>query len=171
MEKESFKKEISILKEEDSITGNKEELEYLSETKLINNKYPFWGEIKILKSFIKTPSFINRELDECGYILEDSYETWYYLNCEIEVSKTEYVFKKLNFTTSNYTLKYGEIVFSKDYSLSDFKNDFPISFIKNKTKEVNKVMITVLSHELTDDSYIFTFKNRKLVELYYFFPC
>ncbi|WP_157578193.1 hypothetical protein, partial [Tenacibaculum ovolyticum] len=116
MEKESFKKEISILKEEDSITGNKEELEYLSETKLINNKYPFWGEIKILKSFIKTPSFINRELDECGYILEDSYETWYYLNCEIEVSKTEYVFKKINFTTSNYTLKYGEIVFSKDYS-------------------------------------------------------
>ncbi|WBX77471.1 hypothetical protein PG911_04180 [Tenacibaculum ovolyticum] len=170
MEKESFKKEILILKE-DSITGNKEELEYLSETKLINNKYPFWGEIKILKSFIKTPSFINRELDECGYILEDSYETWYYLNCEIEVSKTEYVFKKINFTTSNYTLKYGEIVFSKDYSLSDFKNDFPISFIKNKTKEVNKVMITVLSHELADDSYIFTFKNSKLVELYYFFPC
>lgn len=114
---------LEVVKKE-SLTNNKIKQEYLSGTILINNKYPFWGEIKILKSFIETPSSINRELDECGYILEDSYEIWYYLNCEIEVSKTEYVFKKINFTSSNYALKYDKIVFSKEYSLSDFKNDF-----------------------------------------------
>lgn len=43
--------------------------------------------------------------------------------------------------------------------------------MKNKTKDVDKVMIRVLSHELTDDSFIFTFKNNKLVELHYFSPC
>jgi len=64
------------------------DIEYLSEIMLINNDSPFEGDIKTLKSFIKKPNTVQKQIDDCGAITEDSHEIWNYLNCEIEVSKT-----------------------------------------------------------------------------------
>ncbi|GAA0723995.1 hypothetical protein GCM10009430_28070 [Aquimarina litoralis] len=156
----------------DAILFQQPEVEYLSETLYVNSKYPFKGKLDTLKSFIKTPDTIQKQIDDCGAIIEDSDELWQYLHCEIEVSKTEYAFRKIDVELSNFTIKYKKVIFSKNYTLLNFKEDFPVSFMKNKDDEKNGI-ITILmkTHTLSDDLYIFTFHNKKLKELRYFFPC
>ncbi len=166
--------ETLIIENTDSIVNTESELEpeYLSETKFINNEYPAWGERENLESFVVKVDSINKPGDECGGVLDDSHEIWYYLNNEIEVSNTDYVFRKIDFYFSNFTVKYKDIVFSKDYTLSHFKKDFPFSFLKNKIEEDNGVItVNISSHPLADGIYVFKFKNEKLIELSYFFPC
>lgn len=163
---------LFVDKKTDSIDDDKLKLEYLTENKFINNKYPFWGEKTSLVNIVKKADSINKSLDGCGYILEDSYEIWYYRNCEIEVSNTDYVFTKIDFEHSNFTLHYESIVFSKNYTLEEFKKDFPVSYKENKfSEDENLIKIRVLVHELADGSYIFTFKDNKLIEILNFFPC
>ncbi|AXT53797.1 hypothetical protein D1818_24345 [Aquimarina sp. BL5] len=148
------------------------EVEYLSEIMFINNDYLLEGDIKTLKSFVKKPDAIKKQKDDCGAIIEDSNEIWYYLNCKIEVSKTRYAFREIDLKSSNFTIKHKNVIFSKNYTLLNFKEDFPVSFIKNKSEEKNGIItINMFSHPLSDDLYIFTFRNEKLVELRYFFPC
>ncbi|WP_108803044.1 hypothetical protein [Aquimarina sp. Aq107] len=156
----------------DTILFQQPEVEYLSETLYINSKYPFEGKLDALKPLIKKADSIRKQQDDCGYVIEDSYEIWNYLNCEIEVSKTEYAFREIDLKSSNYTIKHKNVIFSKKYTLLNFKEDFPVSFIKNKSEEKNGIItINMFSHPLSDDLYIFTFRNEKLVELRYFFPC
>ena len=156
--------------ESETVVYQKEE--YLSEMMYINKKYPLEGENDALLNFLpKRIDSINSNGYECGSILEEKHKVLFFLDSELEISKNKYAFRRINFITSNYTLNHNTITFSKDYSLSDFKNDFPVVFARNKTIEEDKIIITVSTHELTDDSYIFTFKNYKLVELHYFFPC
>lgn len=156
----------------DTILFQQPEVEYLSETLYINSKYPFEGKLDALKPLIKKADSIRKQQDDCGYVIEDSYEIWKYLHCEIEVSKTEYTFREIDLKSSNFTIKHKNVIFSKKYTLLNFKEDFPVSFVKNKSKEKNGIItINMFSHPLSDDLYIFTFRNEKLVELRYFFPC
>ncbi|RKM96258.1 hypothetical protein D7036_20940, partial [Aquimarina sp. BL5] len=81
-------------------------------------------------------------------------------------------FREIDLKSSNFTIKHKNVIFSKNYTLLNFKEDFPVSFIKNKSEEKNGIItINMFSHPLSDDLYIFTFRNEKLVELRYFFPC
>ncbi|SEK24049.1 hypothetical protein SAMN04487910_0050 [Aquimarina amphilecti] len=166
------KKSTSSTIEQGAVLRDQSEVEYLSEIIFINNKYPLQGEINILKLLIKTPDTIQKQIDDCGTIIDDSDEIWKYLHCEIEVSKTEYAFREIDLKSSNFTIKHKNVIFSKKYTLLNFKEDFPVSFIKNKSEEKNGIItINMFSHPLSDDLYIFTFRNEKLVELRYFFPC
>ncbi|WP_299902901.1 hypothetical protein [uncultured Aquimarina sp.] len=156
----------------DTILFQQPEVEYLSETLYVNSKYPLEGEIVVLKSFIGKPNTVQKQIDDCGAILEDSDEIWKYLHWEIEVSKTEYAFRKIDVELSNFTIKHKKVIFSKNYTLLNFEEDFPVSFTKNRDHEKDGI-ITILmkTHPLSDDLYIFTFHNKKLKELCYFFPC
>ncbi|MGY3793359.1 hypothetical protein [Aquimarina sp. 433] len=156
----------------DTILFQQPEVEYLSEPLFINDKYPLEGEIVVLKSFIGKPNTVQKQIDDCGAILENSDEIWKYLHWEIEVSKTKYAFKKINLELSKFTVKHKNVIFSNNYTLLNFQEDFPVSFIKNKDDEKNGI-ITILmkTHPLSDDIYIFTFHDKKLKELRYFFPC
>ncbi|WP_299219236.1 hypothetical protein [uncultured Aquimarina sp.] len=166
------KNSISSKIKQDTVLTEQSEVEYLSKIMFINNGYPLEGEIKILKSLIKKADSIRKQEDDCGAIIEGSNEIWYYLNCEIEVSKTNYAFREIDLKLSNFTIKHNDVVFSKNYTLLNFKEDFPISFSKNKNEEKNGIAtINMMTHPLSDDIYIFKFHNNKLVELRYFFPC
>ncbi|WP_027392899.1 hypothetical protein [Aquimarina latercula] len=166
------KDSISSIIEQGTLSHQQSDIEYLSEIIFINNKYPLQGEINILKPLIKKADSIRKQQDDCGYVIEDSYEIWNYLNCEIEVSKTEYTFREIDLKSSNFTIKHKNVIFSKKYTLLNFKEDFPVSFKKNKDDEKNGITtIHMMTHPLSDDLYIFTFRNAKLVELRYFFPC
>ncbi|WP_299600192.1 hypothetical protein [uncultured Aquimarina sp.] len=64
----------------DAILFQQPEEEYLSEPLFINDKYPLEGEIVVLKSFIGKPNTVQKQIDDCGAILEDSDEIWKYLH-------------------------------------------------------------------------------------------
>mgnify|MGYP001814953781 CR=1 FL=1 len=106
---------------------------------ILNGKYPFWGEKSNLRYIIKQADSINKVTDDCGYILEDSYEIWYYANCEIEISGTEYVFVKIDLNTSHFSLKHKEVIFSENVTIQPYienfsvMNNFNLFFSKNSS--------------------------------------
>lgn len=172
IEKDSSGNNTSLLEEDITLETNKTELEYFTETLYINNKYPFEGKIEKLKYLVKKADSINKQEDDCGYFLEDSHEIWDYLNCEIEISKTEYVFRKIDFILSKFTVKYGSIIFSSNYTIKEFKNDFPVSFLKNRYDDDSGIItVNLLIHPLSDDMYILKFNRDRLIQILYFTPC
>ncbi len=167
------KQSDSIIEKTDTLSNNQIASAYFSKALYVNNIYEAWGERKDLKKIVKNADSINKQGYECGYFLEDNHEIWYYLKNEIEVSNTDYVFRTIDFSFSNITVRYGKTIFSKNYTLLAFKKDFPLSF-KDNQNEDNKEKVLTISvpiHPKSDGMYIFEFKDGRLIKLHSFFPC
>lgn len=140
----------------------------------LNGKLPFLGNKDLFLESLGKPDSINKRGYDCGsFEIEDDEKEkiYYYGLSQFEVTTNKYCIRRLDFLTGNFYLKFRDINFDKNYSLSDFSKDFSYEL---PPQELEYEEIELWIYEVPNASDLFWrfyFKNDLLYQIWYFVPC
>jgi hypothetical protein len=146
---------------------------------LINGKIPLKIPIKELIDIIGEPDSIVEYINEIDECLSKMY---YFSNMVFKRNASDSLatIESINFKNDVYIL-YKGIEFNENSELIFFKDLFPLSYI-NSIEEIDKydlnkndlnqntLRFSTSEKDYTDDNFIFSFNNKKLVSLWYWKP-
>ncbi|GAB2779528.1 hypothetical protein HNQ93_001485 [Hymenobacter luteus] len=137
--------------------------------------------VQELKRQMGRPDSVEKGAVECGSQLDTppnapAGDWWYYGNTLYEVSGTQALLHSFDVTTGQFKGKLGKLTLDQNTTLEDVRRLYPVATKQAEEPEPESGELTVnlpFEHngELTDASLNLVFKNGRLQEVEFFFPC
>ena len=142
----------------------------------INGKFPLEMKAEALNQILKMPKEVASAENSCGTYFEEPDSIFSYGETIFEKLRDSVALEQLNFRDTPIDLAYRGWVLNQNTALEEFKLIFPKAEVwesheRKDEKDVVVFRMATTGKILTDDCWFVTFKNGKLLELTYWFPC